>query len=47
MKELRIFLLIIENLLSQKCVLILILCGYFLTEERKTRKKAKLADQYN
>ncbi len=36
-----------KSLTSVFVVLILILCGYFLYEELQTRKKAKLADQYN
>ena len=36
-----------KSLISVLVVLILILCGYFLYEELQTRKKAKLADQYN
>ena len=36
-----------KSLISVFVVLILILCGYFLYEELQTRKKAKLADQYN
>ena len=36
-----------KSLISVFAVLILILCGYFLYEEFQTRKKAKLADQYN
>ena len=36
-----------KSLISVLVVLILILCGYFLYEELQTRKKVKLADQYN